>query len=139
MASSLAIQSVAPQGRPQPRVIGVLKDSDFNRLKCEGVHFPFPDQYDDWLDEREGLSVGLSAAGVRTVMITVDLDRFLTWCRKEAVPIGEDALDRFAATMCKRVDIHRTLVSGSGTTAFSYGGSPLPLQLTLLSPKMRLH
>lgn len=118
MASCIAIPSAIPRGL-RPRIIGILRDADFLRLKRECPRCPFPDRYADWLDEREGLHIGLAAAGVKTALVTVDLARFLDWCRKEARPADEDALDRFAALTVKGAELRRAFAS-AGKQVFHF-------------------
>lgn len=98
MASS-AIRNRTSRTLSRPLVIAVLNEPDFHRLKSQRSACGLPDRYEDWLDEREGLAIGLSAAGVRAITITVNLDKFLAWCATEAVTADENALDRFAASM----------------------------------------
>ena len=78
--------------------IGLLSRADFVQLKRECAAHRFPDNYDEWLDEREGLQIGLSAAGVQTSMTAVDLALFLEWCQASSRSIDNDAIDAFVTT-----------------------------------------
>lgn len=97
MASSLAIENRIPRERRRLFAIAVLNEADFYRLKSERPAFQLPDHYEEWLDERDGLLIGLSAAGVRAVHVRIDLDKFLAWDAPDRA-LDEAALDRFAAS-----------------------------------------
>lgn len=97
MANTLAIWKRLLGTAGETYEIGLLNRPDFIQLKRECAVFPFPDHYDEWLDEREGLQIGLSAAGVETTITTVDLTLFLEWCGRLSRPIDNDSLDAFAA------------------------------------------
>lgn len=94
-----AIRNRASRKLSRPLAIAVLNEPDFYRFTSQRSAHRLPDRYQDWLDEREGLLVGLSAAGVRTIRIAVDLDKFLAWCATESIAANETALDRFAASI----------------------------------------
>lgn len=87
-------------------VIAMLNESDFYRLKTQCPTFGLPDHYQDWRDEREGLLIGLAAAGMRTIQVSVDLDKFLTWVALDALALGEATLDRYAASTLYGVSSH---------------------------------
>ena len=53
--------------------------------------------YDDWLDVREGLQLGLAIAGVDVRIVRIELSSFLTWCGRAGRQSGEESLDDFAA------------------------------------------
>jgi len=53
--------------------------------------------YDDWLDARWGLCIGLAMAGVDARMVVVDLASFLGWRDRTGNPADERALDAFAS------------------------------------------
>lgn len=96
MASS-AIRNQISGKLLRPVAIAVLNESDFYRLRSQRSARGLPDHYQDWLDEREGLLIGLAAAGVRTIRIAVDLERFLAWCTADSIALDDAALDRFVA------------------------------------------
>ena len=82
---------------PVQRAIGILSPSDFLRAKQMSQSFTTYDDFDDWLAEREGLQIGLSAAGVETFLVAIDFFVFLEWSRVNELSMSEYALDRLAA------------------------------------------
>lgn len=77
----------------------MLNETDFYRLKSQCAAFSLAERYEDWLDEREGLLIGLSAAGVQAIRIEVKLEKLLVWCARRSAAPDESALDRFAASI----------------------------------------
>ncbi len=78
------------------RAIGLLSRRDFLRVKQIAPGFTQYDDFDDWYAEREGLQIGLSAAGVETSLLVVDFRTLLDWARMNALPLSESSLDRIA-------------------------------------------
>ncbi len=58
--------------------------------------------YEDWLDARWGLQIGLAMAGVDAKMVVVDLSSFLGWRDRTGKPADERALDAFASLAPRR-------------------------------------
>ena len=98
MAISLVMESRTLRERTRSFAIAMLSEAEFHRLKSRCPALQLPDRYNDWLDEREGLLVGLSAAGMRTIPVPVDPEKFLAWSAADAIALDEAALDRFAAS-----------------------------------------
>jgi len=53
--------------------------------------------YEDWLDAREGLLMGLAFTGVDADLTPVPLTALLAWARLTGTEPNEAALDRLAA------------------------------------------
>ena len=53
--------------------------------------------YEDWLDAREGLRMGLAFAGVEAEVTSGSLNALLAWARLTGTEPDEAALDRLAA------------------------------------------
>lgn len=82
-----------------PMAIGLLVEREFNRARTvipDLLGFP---SYEDWLDAREGLQVGLSMAGIDAPMVRVGLTSFLEWSDLTGVRYDERAFDAFAASV----------------------------------------
>ena len=58
--------------------------------------------YEDWLDAREGLRMGLALAGVEAELTPVSLTALLRWARLTGIEPDEAALDRLAALAHRR-------------------------------------
>ena len=77
-------------------LVGVVSAADFGRAqRCVSELSSFSD-YDDWLDSRYGLFMGLSLGGDDASLETVALDDFLNWCRARRMRPTEAALDAYA-------------------------------------------
>jgi hypothetical protein len=58
--------------------------------------------YDDWLDSRYGMVMGLSFAGEDAGLVRVSLAGFLNWCARHHIRPSESALDAFAGQSALR-------------------------------------
>jgi hypothetical protein len=67
--------------------------------------------YEDWLDCREGLFMGLSMSGVDSRLVDVSLKDFLAWCETEGLAPSEPALDSFASLMIAAPEREAALVA----------------------------
>jgi hypothetical protein len=52
--------------------------------------------YEDWMESREGLYIGLSLGGIDARLVSVSLNGFLDWCERRLITPTERALDAFA-------------------------------------------
>lgn len=85
--------------KPQvkPAVIGLVVGREFVPAQAEIADLAGYIDYDDWLNSREGLQIGLSAAGVDAAMVRVSLRSFLEWRDLTGASSDQPALDAFAA------------------------------------------
>jgi hypothetical protein len=76
--------------------VALVSPEEFERAR--GVIPEFSDQhcYEDWLDCREGLFMGLAMSGVDSRLVNVSLESFLHWCADRAAKPSESLLDDFA-------------------------------------------
>ena len=56
--------------------------------------------YEDWLDCRQGVQMGLAMAGVEVRTIPIEIALFIDWCRETRTRPSEASLDIFAAQQC---------------------------------------
>lgn len=82
-------------------VIGLLAREEFAWARLALPDLNHYADYDDWLDAREGLQLGLSMAGVDARIVVVELRRFLAWRRLTGMHANEGALDAFAARISR--------------------------------------
>jgi len=77
--------------------IALLSLEEFERAR--GVIPELSEQccYEDWLDCREGLFIGLAMSGVDSRLVNVSFDSFLHWCADRAAAPSESLLDDFAS------------------------------------------
>jgi hypothetical protein len=68
--------------------------------------------YDDWLDFRNGSFWGLEMAGFKVEIVPVSLSAFETWLRTTPTPPRISALDRFAGVYALRA-AHRQFEEAS--------------------------
>jgi hypothetical protein len=90
-----ALVGAKPHGKTV--VIGLVAEREFARAQAEIADLAGYIDYDDWLDSREGLQIGLSAAGVDAATVRVSLRSFLEWRDLTGASSGQAALDAFAA------------------------------------------
>jgi hypothetical protein len=93
-----SIDKLAPLRRGDGAVefVASLDESDFERARAvipDGLNA----DYQDWLDDRYGLTVGLCAGGVEARMVSVSLCAFLTWRQFANGSTSQTSLDDFAA------------------------------------------
>ncbi len=77
--------------------IGLLAENEFEQARASVSDLADYRSYDDWLDSREGLQIGLAMAGVDAATACVSLSSFLEWRGLTAASSDERALDTFAA------------------------------------------
>jgi hypothetical protein len=77
--------------------VALVSPEEFERAR--GVIPEFSDQccYEDWLDCREGLFMGLAMSGVDSRLVNVSLESFLHWCADREAKPSESLLDDFAS------------------------------------------
>ncbi|MGD0639386.1 MAG: hypothetical protein ABSC22_01445 [Roseiarcus sp.] len=98
--SDLASKSAAlvqSEARVARTAIGIVADREFEPARAAIPELAGYFDYDDWLDGREGLQIGLAMAGGDATIVPVSLTSFLEWGRLTGAPLGERALDAFAA------------------------------------------
>lgn len=78
-------------------VIGLVESPQFGAAQAAMAGLSDCRDYEDWLDRREGLQIGLAMTGVEAAIVRVDLASFLEWASLAGAPLGECALDAFAA------------------------------------------
>jgi hypothetical protein len=78
-------------------VIGLVDGDEFDRAQTAIPDLAAYFDYDDWLDRREGLQIGLDMVGVEATIVRIDLASFLEWLRLTGASADENALDAFAA------------------------------------------
>jgi len=76
--------------------VALVSPEEFERAR--GVIPEFSEQYcyEDWLDSREGLFMGLAMSGVDSRLVNVSLESFLRWCADREAQPSEALLDDFA-------------------------------------------
>jgi hypothetical protein len=52
--------------------------------------------YEDWIECREGVYLGLSLGGIDARLVNVSLNGFLDWCERRSITPTERALDAYA-------------------------------------------
>jgi hypothetical protein len=80
-----------------PTVIGLVDGGEFERAQVAIPGLAGCIDYDDWLDRREGLQIGLAMMGVEATIVRFDLASFLEWRRLTRAGVDESAMDAFAA------------------------------------------
>jgi len=109
---AVAVSGLATWARAEPAVkliqsrgaamigataVGIVAEDEFVRAQAAiGVLAGYCD-YEDWLDARRGLQIGLAMAGADARMVVVDLSSFLGWRDRTGKPADERALDAFAS------------------------------------------
>lgn len=84
---------------PANPCIALLNSADFIRAKKLVENFDQWETFEDYLDDREGLRMGLAFAGRSIRLAPVSLDLFLAWCRAGGGRATAVRLDEFAALM----------------------------------------
>jgi len=80
-------------------VVAALGEDDFQDARAAIPDFAQSLDYEDWLDDRYGLTVGLCSSGVDARIVTVDLSTFLAWCRSVGSAPTEKNLHLFASVV----------------------------------------
>jgi hypothetical protein len=80
-------------------VVAALGEDDFRHARAAIPDFAQNLDYEDWLDDRYGLTVGLCCSGVDARIVTVDLSTFLAWCRSARLAPTEKNLRLFAGVV----------------------------------------
>jgi hypothetical protein len=78
-----------------------LNERDYRLAKIAIPALRAFQDYEDWLDFRDGSLWGLIMAGIDVAIIPVDLVAFVLWCRATSTRPSLSALDGFAS-------VHRT-------------------------------
>ena len=73
-----------------------LTVEDFQRARLVSPALGAFESYDEWLDEREGSSIGLSHAGIEVVSVRMIFARFVEWAQLNRIEMGVNTLDEFA-------------------------------------------
>lgn len=82
--------------RPASAAVGLFEAAEFARAQAEMPELAAWSDYEDWLDSREGLRMGLAMAGVDAQLVRVRLDSFRAWRTLAGAASDEAALDAFA-------------------------------------------
>jgi hypothetical protein len=77
--------------------IGIVAEDEFAETQAAIGELSGYSDYEDWLDARWGLCVGLAMTGVDARVVVVDLASFLGWLDRAGKPADERALDAFAS------------------------------------------
>jgi hypothetical protein len=77
--------------------IAVVPPEEFERARGAIPGLAEQYCYEDWLDCREGLFMGLSISGIDSRLVSVSLEAFLRWCDDRVVTPSESLLDSFAS------------------------------------------
>ena len=77
--------------------VGTLSPQAFAVAAATIPAFSVYADYEDWLDAREGLVMGLAFTGVAADLTPVPLTALLAWARLTGTEPDETALDRLAA------------------------------------------
>ena len=85
--------------RSRVEAIAALGEADFQRARTAIRDFAKSLDYEDWLDDRFGLTVGLCSSGVDARIVTVDLSSFLAFCRSARLAPTEKNLHLFAGVI----------------------------------------
>jgi hypothetical protein len=79
--------------------IAMVSSEEFESGRAVIAEFSEHPSYEDWIDSREGLFMGLSMSGVDSRLVDVSLKDFLAWCEAEGFEPSEPALDSFASLL----------------------------------------
>ena len=80
-----------------PAAIGIVAEEEFADAQAAIGELMGYSDYEDWLDARWGLCIGLAMAGVDARMVVVDLASFLGWRDRTGKAADERSLDAFAS------------------------------------------
>ena len=89
------IDETAPH-RSESVIVGILDATDFEVARPLMPELQTYADYSDWLDLRQGAQIGLAMAGIDARVVTVDFQRFVSWCESCRVDPTELALDVYA-------------------------------------------
>jgi hypothetical protein len=104
--------------------VAMLSEVDFEAARAVIADFALYADYEDWLDDRYGMVVGLCSSGVDARMMTVEVARYLAWSRYAKLTPSEKGLDEFvsaAAIVCGhlRADVDLTTIATVSQAEFS--------------------
>ena len=102
--------------QPNVEVVAAFGEDDFRQARAAIPDFAQSLDYEDWLDDRYGLTVGLCSSGVDARIVTVDLSTFLAWCRSAGLTPSETNLRHFAGVVAGLRD---RSTGRSATTTFA--------------------
>jgi hypothetical protein len=83
--------------------VGIVAEDEFVRAQAVIGELTSYCDYEDWLDARWGLCIGLAMAGVDARMVIVDLASFLGWRDRTGKAADERALDTFASLAARPI------------------------------------
>jgi hypothetical protein len=81
------------------RIIALILRDDFPHAKILMRHLDAYVDYDDWLDEQEGIQIGYSMAGLDAKIVIISVVSFLEWCDRCQIRPSEQNLVSFAETI----------------------------------------
>jgi len=88
--------------------IGIFPEQGFQFARVAMADLIGHRTYEDWLDAREGLQMGLSMAGLDAALVSVSFSAFQQWCLQTGAPANERALDVFAGVAAATRDFAAT-------------------------------
>jgi hypothetical protein len=105
LASCVAPGFIETNSMGEPTVIFAahLSERDYELARFVIPELRAFQDYEDWLDFRQGSLWGLEMAGFKVEMIPVSLSAFETWRRTTSTPPGIPELDQFARVQAHRV------------------------------------
>lgn len=118
--------------------LALLSRRDFREASQVSRSFSRWETYQDFLDERDALSLGYASAGVATEWQAVSWDAFVRWSRLTGAPLDIDGLDEFAAHVrWRQTDGDapaRGRIVGEGARtlqSLASGARPIPIRLAV--------
>lgn len=75
--------------KPETTTIALVAENDFEHARAFLPEFGGYSDYQNYLDEREGLHFGLAMAGVEAVMLPLTVDSLLRWRERVRVFVAE--------------------------------------------------
>jgi hypothetical protein len=88
---------IVPAVPAVPAAIAIIGEEEFADAQASIEELTSYCDYEDWLDARWGLHIGLAMAGVDARMVVIDLAAFLGWRDRTGMPANERSLDAFAS------------------------------------------
>jgi hypothetical protein len=92
----------APEKKSDCIVAALLDEREYALARFAAPEFQQFQDYEDWLDFREGSLAGLRMAGFEIEMVAIDLVAFMSWCRTAAKAPTIAVLDEFAVLTAAR-------------------------------------
>jgi hypothetical protein len=116
MSTISTVPATARSSERNVEFVAMLGADDFRCARAAIPDFALYADYEDWLDDRHGMMIGLCSSGVDARMITVDIAHYLAWCRFAKLAPSEKGLDEFVAVVAI-VCGHLHIAAGLATIA----------------------